>query len=106
MDAEVSSGGRSIAIMLDPVQWIRSSLTANAAWEARRRDALFRGPSKVSDARLVILDRPSALAAQARLMQNCLADYKFLPRDGDVVYAVWRAILASKYPCRTCRRPD
>jgi len=23
-------------------------------------------------------------------MQNCLADYKFLPRDGDVVYAVWR----------------
>src|SRR6266487_4690941 len=44
---------------------------------------------KSVNARLVILDGPSALAAQARRMQNCLADYKFLPRDGDVVYAVW-----------------
>ena len=64
---------------------------ANAVWEATQRDAPFRlGLGKVSDARLVILDRPSALAAQARRMQNCLADYKFLPRDGDVIYAVWR----------------
>ncbi len=50
------------------------------------------GPDVTSagvNARLVILDGPSALAAQARRMQNCLADYKFLPRDGDVVYAVW-----------------
>jgi len=63
---------------------------ANAAWKATRRDTPFRGGSKVSDARLVILDSPSAISAEARRMENCLADYKFLPLDGDVAYAAWR----------------
>jgi len=63
---------------------------ANAAWEYGREYETFAiQTTDEVDARLMILDSPTAIAGEARRMKNCLASYRFLPQDGQVAYAAW-----------------
>ena len=63
---------------------------ASAVWGYGRENESFaiQATGEV-DARLMILDSPTAMVGEARRMKNCLANYRFLPQDGQVAYAAW-----------------
>jgi hypothetical protein len=63
---------------------------ASAAWAYGRENGSFAIQTTGEfDARLKMLESPAAMAGEARRMKNCLANYRFLPQDGQVAYAAW-----------------
>jgi hypothetical protein len=63
---------------------------ASAAWEYGRENVPFDVQTiDEIDARLMMLDSPTAINREARRMKNCLASYRFLPQDGQIAYAAW-----------------
>jgi hypothetical protein len=63
---------------------------ASAAWSYGRENESFAIQTTGEvDARLKMLESPGHMVSEARRMKNCLANYRFLPQDGQVAYAAW-----------------
>jgi hypothetical protein len=63
---------------------------ASAAWAYGRENESFAiQKAGEVDSKLMMLDSPAAIASEAHRMKNCLANYRFLPQDGQVAYAAW-----------------